>query len=431
MKQVLLLEMNEIIFPYLRKYVTRGLLPNFAMLFRDYGYVETSSEDRFSEIEPWIQWVSIHTGKRLKEHGVFRLGDVVGRRLRQIWEHLEEKGLRVGAISPMNAENALKNPSFFMPDPWTETQGSGSFLFLKVYQAIKQAVNDNAQRRLTLATALYLLIGWLYYSKVTSLPAYARALLYAARGHGWGQAIFLDRFLADIFLQLSQRERPQFASLFLNAAAHIQHHYLYNSSAYDGQHENPHWYMPKGLDPLLEAYRTYDGIVGDALKLPEMPRVMIATGLQQEAHGNVTYFYRLVDHERFFRDVGIRFTKINTLMSRDFVIDFDSQENAGSAAAILAESCDINGVHLFTVDNRGTSLFVELIYSLEVKPGLEIRIGSCSVKDFEQHVAFVAIRNGQHNGTGYFLDTGNRAPENSSPMPVTDIWHVINNAVTV
>jgi hypothetical protein len=79
MKQVIFLEMNEIIFPYLREYVSKGRLQNFGELFNKHGFIETTSEERFSEIEPWIQWVSIHTGMMLKEHRVFRLGDIVGR----------------------------------------------------------------------------------------------------------------------------------------------------------------------------------------------------------------------------------------------------------------------------------------------------------------------------------------------------------------
>jgi hypothetical protein len=147
MGQVLFFEMNEVIFPYLEKYISQGHLPTFAKLFREYGYVETSSEERFSDIEPWIQWVSVRTGKTFKEHGVFRLGDMVAADCQQIWEHLEERGFRVGAISPMNAANRLKHPSFFMPDPWTDTSASGSYLLVRLYDAIKQAVNDNARKR--------------------------------------------------------------------------------------------------------------------------------------------------------------------------------------------------------------------------------------------------------------------------------------------
>ena len=63
----------------------------------------------YEHLEPWIQWVTAHTGLDFAEHGVFRLGDIVARDLPQIWEQLEEKGLRVGAICPMNAKHRLKD----------------------------------------------------------------------------------------------------------------------------------------------------------------------------------------------------------------------------------------------------------------------------------------------------------------------------------
>lgn len=429
MTQTLFFEMNEIIFPYLEKYISNGQLPTFARLFRENGYLKTVSEEKFSEIEPWIQWVSAHTGKTLKEHGVFRLGDIVGKGHLQIWEHLEQRGFRVGAISPMNAENRLNAACFFMPDPWTETHGSGSFLFLQTYEAIKQAVNDNAQRRLTLRSVFYLLAGWIWYSRMTSLRGYARLIPHALRGRGWAKALFLDRFLADIFFKLCEKQRPQYASLFLNAAAHIQHHYLYSSRVYEGEHKNPEWYMPADVDPLFEAYRLYDEITRDALGLPSAPRVMIATGLQQEPHGAVTFFYRFRDHDAFFRSVGIDFVKINTLMSRDFVIEFDSEDKAKFAEHRLLAATDMDGMKLFTVENRGLSLFIELIYSREIKPGLSVKIGEQVVERFDQHVAFVAIRNGQHNGTGYFIDTGDRAASHGVSFPLTDVWKRINAAV--
>jgi hypothetical protein len=37
-------------------------------------------------------------------------------------------------------------------------------------------------------------------------------------------------------------------------------------------------------------------------------------------------------------------------------------------------------------------------------------------------VIFVAIKNGHHNGTGYFLDTGTRAAPAAEPIPLTELW---------
>ena len=65
-----------------------------------------------------IQWVSVNLGKDFNGHKIFRLGDIINHpEEEQIFEKIEGKGFKVGAISPMNSENRLKNPAYFIPDP--------------------------------------------------------------------------------------------------------------------------------------------------------------------------------------------------------------------------------------------------------------------------------------------------------------------------
>src|SRR4051812_12172714 len=108
MQPLFLVELNEINFEFIKNYVRTGSLPCFARLIRDHGLGTTVSETAYEHIEPWIQWVTAHTGKTLKEHGVVRLGDIVNHDVEQIWEVLERRGISVGAVSPMNAINRLK-----------------------------------------------------------------------------------------------------------------------------------------------------------------------------------------------------------------------------------------------------------------------------------------------------------------------------------
>ena len=72
-----LLELNEVNFELLRRYIGKGELPTLAALLSRHGLIETSSEAEYEHLEPWIQWVTAHTGKTFAEHGVFRLGDIV------------------------------------------------------------------------------------------------------------------------------------------------------------------------------------------------------------------------------------------------------------------------------------------------------------------------------------------------------------------
>ncbi len=152
MNNLILLELNEINFDAVSFYIARGkYLPGFKKLIQK-GIVTTESEPKYENIEPWIQWPSVHTGKTFDEHNVFRLGDFVNSSDGQFFEKVESAGFSVGAISPMNASNQLINPAYFIPDPWTKTPCDESFFSNSISDAIVQAVNDNSQSKLTFNT---------------------------------------------------------------------------------------------------------------------------------------------------------------------------------------------------------------------------------------------------------------------------------------
>ena len=122
MKRLHLVELNEVNFDLVEKYLKKyqGNFPNFEKLLTNTG-ARTHSEREYENIEPWIQWVSVHTMLDFAAHKVFRLGDMNSSELPQIFELVEECGYKVGCTSPMNTVNRLSEPAFFIPDPWTDT----------------------------------------------------------------------------------------------------------------------------------------------------------------------------------------------------------------------------------------------------------------------------------------------------------------------
>jgi hypothetical protein len=44
------------------------------------------------------------------------------------------------------------------------------------------------------------------------------------------------------------------------------------------------------------------------------------------------------------------------------------------------------------------------------------------VPALDEHVVFVAIKNGRHNGIGYFLDTQGRSARDAEPIPLDQLW---------
>ena len=425
-KKIILVGLNEINFEYVESYINMGYLKNFKKIFEDYGYRHTTSEEKYELLEPWIQWVTIHTGKTYDEHQIFRLGDIVEHpKLKQLWNVAEEKGLSVAAISPFNGRNDLNKPLFFIPDPWTKTKISGSPLLQDLGKAVAQAVNDNAQEKVNKSSILAFLKGAIKYIPFAKILHYF-SLVSKIKKPG-AKAIFLDSFLADIFIKEWKNAKPDFASLFLNTGAHVQHHYMFNSKAYTGKFDNPEWYCPKNYDPLLEVLKNYDNVLGELLTLNT--RLFILTGLHQKPHEHLTFYWRLKDHKESLKTMGIEiFDEVLPRMSRDFLINCSSEVDAKNAQTLLESyKSKKENMSIFTIDNRGKSLFIELTYSNDVNDTFEM-FSSLTQKTLHLKplIAFVAIKNGEHDGIGYFIDTYKKS--NHETIPLTQTFDEICHA---
>jgi hypothetical protein len=401
--KTILLGLNELNFDYINFYINQGLLPSFKKIFEIQPPVETVSEKEYKLLEPWVQWVTVHTGKTYDEHKVFRLGDIVNNpKISQIFEELETEGLSIGAVSPFNAENRLKNPTFFVPDPWTKTNPSGNWIVKELYQAVHQSVNDNAKSKLNMKSMISLGLGLLLYVPFSRWFHYVKTIL-KAKNPG-AKALILDSLLADVHLTLWKKYKPDFSNLFLNSGAHIQHHYLFNSKAYQGDLKNPDWYCPHGFDPLIQILSEYDSQIGKLLKLKDV-KLIIATGLHQQPHEHLTFYWRLKEHVKFAELIGIKnFSEISPRMSRDFLVKFNNKPDASYAENLLNSFyASKDDIKIFEVDNRGTSLFVELVYPNDIEDNDSIysKESNLKLENFKSYLAFVAIKNGEHNGIGY------------------------------
>ena len=397
---LILVELNEINFDSVKTYINFGInLPGFNAIIGN-QLINTVAEDKYDEIEPWIQWPSVHTGLNYHGHKVFRLGDFVNSNEKQFFEKVEDAGYIVGAISPMNASNKLNNPAYFIPDPWTKTPSDGSFFSKILTSALSQAVNDNSQSKLTIATIINISVSFLaLVSPFRFIPMAWYA--FGSYKKPWRKALFLDMFLFEIHKTLYRRKKPNFSTIFLNAGAHVQHHYYYNSPYVKTSNlRNPSWYVDELEDPFLEMIRVYDVIIQNLLSLTDT-EIIIATGLSQKPYNKIKYYYRLRDHKGFLAAIGIDFIKVTPRMTRDFLISFDSVKNALDAEKKLSSILVDNNVRLFEeIDNRGRDIFVILTYSSEITKETLVSFSEDKLL-LSDHVTFVAIKNGEHQSKGF------------------------------
>ena len=428
-KKLIFLELNEINIDFINFYISKGFLHNWKKTINTYGFQLTESEKKYEEIEPWIQWPTIRTGLSYSEHGIFRLGDISCTKFRQHWEILEERGYSVAAVSPINGDNRTLHAPFWIPDPWVNTKVSGSSFVKRFSRALKQAVNDNAQEKLSFGTTLTLLEVLLTKTSVYSWLVYLRHFVGSVQKHHWSKAVILDRMLADIYLKLWKKYKPDFSTLFLNAGAHIQHHYLYSSKAYEGNTKNPLWYVPKGKDPLFDILLVYDSILGELLKLPNT-RLMLSVGLTQVPYEDLNYYWRLKNHNKFMRTLNIKFKNVQPRMTRDFLIEFNDRGESLKAEFVLRSVITKSGEKVFgQIDNRGNDIFVTLTYSGEIKGEFNISFvngdGKLIQHNLTPDVVFVAIKNAHHDSRGFFIDTETKDGSINSTIPIKNIFYKV------
>ena len=408
-RPLLLISLNEVNFDLVESYLRSDphRFPSLKKLLA-LKSIRTTSENAYNLLEPWIQWASVYTGLGFEEHAIYRLGDIVGSTTPQIFELLEQQGLTVGAIAPMNAENRLKRPAYFIPDPWTKTRSDPSVWSKLLSAVISQGVNDNAVGRLTGFSVAVLCVATLRFLRFKSYPKFL-GLVAKSLKKPWRRALALDLLLHEVHLGLLGLHNPDFSTVFLNAGAHVQHHYFFNALSIGGvvTNRNPLWYLSGDDDPIIEMLDLYDYIMRDYLGGADR-ELVVATGLTQKPYDRLKFYYRLQNHAGFLRLIGINFIEVHPRMTRDFVVEFGGELECADAERLLRSLyVEIDGLPLFgEMDNRGSTLFITLTYPNEITDASTFKFGG-KTHALAPNVAFVAIKNGMHDSEGFaFFSSG-------------------------
>jgi hypothetical protein len=275
---------------------------------------------------------------------------------------------------------------------------------------LQQTVNENAQQRVSLRS--FLTIG------EAALRSFSWAgtarllrLILRTRSRQWVKALVLDQLIHLVHVYLYKTKRPDVSFVFLNAGAHIQHHYMFNSPFIESKEKNPRWYLAPQIDPIFEMLQSYDKVLDETLDLCEATnaRCIVATGLTQVPYDRKKYYYRLRDHADFLELLGLQARQVLPRMTRDFEVLLDSPDDVAHAAGILRNvRLQRDGVALFEeIEERGNSVFVTLTYPHQILADDVVVLANGQAVQLLPHVAFVAIKNGMHSGKGFaFVSNG-------------------------
>ncbi|HZJ52498.1 MAG TPA: hypothetical protein VFD38_00030 [Myxococcaceae bacterium] len=343
-RALIVLEFNELSPVLMRRFMDAGHLPSFRRLHDEAAVWITEAGERPPFLEPWIQWITVHSGQRYAEHGVFNLDEGHRAAAPRLWDVFSAAGLESWICGSMNVAAAPGFRGWMLPDPWTTHVPPRPEELLPYFDFVRRHVLEytNEQVPVTHADRLRF-VAFMARHGLSAPTAWAIVRQLATeridRRSRWRRAVLLDRLQFDLFRWHWQRARPAFSTFFLNSTAHFQHFYWRNLEPELFQVRPAEEEQRALADAVLFGYRQMDRLVSETLAMADRDTtVVLCTALSQqpclsyeESGGKV--IYRPRDFARLLSFAGITAPhQVAPVMAEEFHLYLDTE-----AAALEAE----------------------------------------------------------------------------------------------
>lgn len=433
-QRLIVLEFNELCPAFIEQFMSEGILPNFKRLRQRAQTYITQTNERI--LEPWIQWVTVHTGVPFEAHGVMDLDQADKVRHASFWDAVSDNLL---LMSPMNVRFSRDDRSIFMPDPWAASEPPSADIapFYRFIRAMVQTHmrSDGFNVRSGLAALRFLATHGL---KAGTAAAVVRQLAQEKRSKGlakWQRAVILDRLLWDVFAYYWQSSRrPKVGVFFSNATAHYQHKYW--------RHHAPELFNLKPPAEELAAYggairfgyQAHDRLIGKALAMADNDTaIALCTALSQqpmrdyEERGGKAMFIPK-DFAALFSALGLPSTvRAEQIMAEEARLYFTSTAEATKAYAVVQAATTSEGHALFkTRGFDGHSFIIGCgVFVSEVTPQTKFMSHGTAAAAFADHfIPMPTVTTGKHHPDGVFwLATPQQSPISASDaaLPLIDV----------
>ncbi|HVA62076.1 MAG TPA: hypothetical protein VNF74_00010 [Terriglobales bacterium] len=411
--RVILLELNELCPALMERFMAEDHLPAFSRLYREAAVYVTDAEEHAPHLDPWIQWVTVHTGLALAQHGIHDLGD--GHKLAspRTWDLVSQAGRKVWVCGSMNAATAGPVNGFVLPDPWSTgiaPQPTGEFE--PFFHFVRNYVQEYTRDKVPLARGDYLRFLKFLATRGLSARTLSQTLRQLALERGgsgrWKRATILDRLQWDVFRWYQEKYQPEFATFFLNSTAHFQHFYWRNMDPEPFTVKPSESEQAEYGDAILYGYQRMDEIVGECLRLAGRDTtVVMATALSQqpclsyESKGGKK-FYRPVDYRRMLKLAGVTAAaRLSPVMSEQFHIYFDRPEDAADAELKLG-AWRVGELPALAVRRDGAEIFAGCCIYTELPP--EARLHSAAnqldMRFYDLFYLVEGTKSGMHHPDG-------------------------------
>jgi hypothetical protein len=410
-RRLLLLEFNELCPGLIETFMGEGYLPNFKRLReRSRAFITHTTE---AVLEPWIQWVTVHTGVPLDQHGIADLDEAGKLQHEAFWDRLKSDNVLL--MCPMNVRFNRTDRSIFMPDPWAASQAPSPEIE-PFYRFVRSTVNTHArsrgmEKKVALDVLRYLAKHGMSASTLLALMRQLVQERIGSQDVKWRRATMLDRLSWDVFAHFWRSDRrPRIGVFFSNATAHYQHKYW--------RHHQPEVFSFKPAAEELRnfskairyGYQAHDDLLGKALDMAgDDTAVVLCTALSQqpmldyEARGGKAMFLPK-EFKPLLELIGAPANaRVEQIMAEEARLHYDNADDAKLAYAKLQEARTSDGHALFKVRGFDGNAFIIgcAVFTNEVTPSTRISSPAGLVADFHQHfTAMPTTTSGKHHPDG-------------------------------
>jgi hypothetical protein len=426
--RLILIEFNELCSNLLRQFMDRGLLPNFRAFYDSSAVFTSDAGEEPPNLEPWIQWPTVHSGLPYAEHGVYHLGD--GRRLQAkcLAEVLSDACVPVGVFGSMNVNYGRLN-GYVVPDPWDRQGAARPDWVQPFYRTVARQVQESSREDGGSWRDL-LSFGWFLATHGLTPGTAAAVVGQLARerldgGLRWRRAMLLDRLQYDVFRCLNRRLGVRFATFFCNSTAHFQHYHWRNMEPERFPVPPPATDHPSLRHAIRDGYQAMDRLLGRFLRDYPDAVLVLCTGLSQQPWVETTkctFRPRQFDTFLQFARVRVDAGAVKPVMAEQFHVECPSSEEAALAETRFRELV-VDDEPLMVVKREGNNLFAGCRINDTAVLDRPVTRRSDGVRQRFGDLFYMihTMRSGRHHPDGVLWVRTGRHRVGSARVPLTDI----------
>ncbi len=337
-RKVVMLELNEITWDLIDPLIEQGKLPTFERLKREGTIATPVSDDLPPQLDPWITWTTLYTGRKQDEHNVYFLQQPPESiRAKRVWEICAEAGLSVGVYGSLCSWPPRPVVGFYVPDTFAQDPATYppelrpiQELNLTYTRSVRLPTDQDTLWFKARLGAKLVALG--LRAETASRIVRQLALERREPGMRWRRVALQPVVNFDFFSRLYRERRPRFATFHSNHVAHYQHTYwkAMRPELYP-QETSPEEARTYG-GAIEHGYRVADELLGRMLNLIDRDTVLVvASSMGQQPfiadHKTGRAINQVRSPERLLKIIGVdESARALATMSDQFNIYDDSPE---------------------------------------------------------------------------------------------------------